>query len=297
MKDAARIADVDDVKAGGRKAAPQQCPAVSITGGAFSYPGKRVFSGIDIAIPAGSFTALLGPNGCGKTTLLKCMNGILPLAAGMAELQGRETRSMTPGKRARIAGFVFQEHPAPFAYSVMDLVLMGRGPYLGLFSKPGKSDRGRAERALERIGIAGLSERLYSTLSGGERQLALLAKSLVQDPEILFLDEPTSSLDFGNQVRILGILRELSRAEGITIVMTTHMPEHAMAISDMIVLLKDGGILGQGEPLDVVTEENLYALYGVRARIVRIGSAGPDAYAVVPDRNHGSTRSCTNDEI
>ena len=186
-------------------------------------------------------------------------------------------------KRARIMGFVFQEHNVLFPYSVQDVVNMGRAPYLGIFAAPSKTDERIAGEALDLVGIGHLSERRYTEISGGERQLALIARALTQEPSILLLDEPTSHLDFGNQVLILNTIGRLARERRLTVVMATHFPNHALLTSNRVALMKDGGFMTVAHPERAITEETLRTLYGVDVRVMSFDNgAGRQTRAVIP---------------
>ncbi|MDQ1254555.1 MAG: iron complex transport system ATP-binding protein, partial [Euryarchaeota archaeon] len=173
----------------------------------FSYNGKKsIFRNVNISLERGDVLCILGPNGTGKSTLVKCMNSLLKLKGGEILLKNKNIYSIGKTELAKTIGYIPQSNGSTFAYSVLDVVLMGRAPHLSLTSVPGKKDYKIAEEALESLGIFFLKNKTYTEISGGERQLVLMARALAQQPEILLLDEPTSHLDFGNQIRTLKVI-------------------------------------------------------------------------------------------
>jgi iron complex transport system ATP-binding protein len=247
---------------------------VRLQDGSFGYSRRPIFSGLDLELAAGETLCLLGPNGCGKTTLLRCMSGILPLQQGCVRLDGQDVRTMGETERARRMGFVFQDHALPFPYPVLEMVRMGRAPHLALFAAPSRRDTEIAEQALATVGIPHLSDKRYTEISGGERQLALIARALAQEPAVLLLDEPTSHLDFGNQMRILSTITRLVEERHLTVVMATHFPGHALLVAGQVALMDDGGLVRAGPAGEVLTEGNLTRLYGVDVRIAQAGTDG-----------------------
>jgi iron complex transport system ATP-binding protein len=254
---------------------------VELQKGGFGYANKEVFRDLNLKVEDGEILCLLGPNGCGKTTLLRCISGALGLNGGRVLLDGRDSASLDVTERARIIGFVFQEHTIAFPFSVLEVVRMGRTPYLGLFATPSSRDTEIAEEALRTVGLWHLRDRPYTQVSGGERQLALIARALTQNPRLLLLDEPTSHLDFGNQILILRIVRRLVRERGLTVVMATHFPNHAMMVSDRVALMSRGGLDRTGDPVETMTEASLHSLYGVKVRIVSVPEEGGGSSRVI----------------
>lgn len=229
---------------------------------AFGYPGHpTVGQGVSLALRAGEVLCLLGPNGTGKTTLLKTMLGLLPPHGGRVLAAGEDLAGWPAARRARSLGYVPQSAAPTFPFPVADIVLMGRAARSPLFASPGPADRAAAAAALERVGISTLALRPYSALSGGERQLVLIARALAQAPEVLVLDEPTASLDFANQDTVLDLLSRLA-GDGIAILFTTHHPDQAFAVASHVALLRDGGVMAAGETRAVLTGEALTQLYG-----------------------------------
>ena len=241
-------------------------PVVSVRAATFRYGQQEVLKGLDLDIYRGEVLAILGPNGCGKTTLLRCIGGASHVLAGSVRLGDVDVGSLLPPDRARKIGFLFQEHTPAFPLAVRDVVVMGRAPHLGIFGSPGPSDFAMADEALARVGMAHLRHRPYTQVSGGERQLVLLARTLAQKPDVILLDEPTAHLDFHNQVLTLGIIRSLA-AEGITMVMTTHDPNHALWFGGRAALMKSGRFVAVGRASDVITDTTLSATYDTDVRV------------------------------
>ncbi|MET0217707.1 MAG: ABC transporter ATP-binding protein [Burkholderiales bacterium] len=234
---------------------------------AYGYSGHPIGSHIDIALAAGEVMCVLGPNGGGKTTLFRTLLGLLPAQSGRIALGGRPLQDWSRRNIARVVGYVPQAHAAHFAFTVSEIVLMGRTAHAGPFTAPSRRDRDAAGAALASLGIAHLAEHVYTEVSGGERQLTLIARALAQEAKLLVLDEPTASLDFGNQLRVLDRMRALAD-QGIGILFSTHDPDQAFLCADRVVMLHDGAILSMGRPDEVITRENLRRLYGVEVDVV-----------------------------
>lgn len=235
------------------------------------YPGVRVGSGLDVSLQTGEVVCLLGPNGCGKTTLFKTLLGLIPSQGGSVLLNGTPLGQLDRPAIARQLAYVPQAHAAVFPYTVRDMVVMGRTAHRGLFSGPNAGDRARAEAALDQLGIAELADRDYTRISGGQRQLALIARALSQDAALIVMDEPTASLDFGNQMRLLSAVRLLAET-GIGIILSTHNPDHAFAIATRVHLLAHGHTQAVGAPADVLTAEALTHTYGVPIAVEHLSS-------------------------
>lgn len=234
---------------------------------AIGYRDRLVGEGLNVALRTGEMLALLGPNGGGKTTLLKTLLGLLAPRAGEVRLGDRSLASYSSRNRARLLAYVPQAHAATFAFTVETVVLMGRSAHANLLSRPTAADRVVVSRMLERFGISHLADRPYTMISGGERQLALLARALAQEPQFVVLDEPTASLDFGNQGRVMREIRALS-ASGQGVLFTTHDPNHALRIADRACLLRRGAVVAEGPAREVLSPRNLSALYGAKIQHV-----------------------------
>ncbi|WP_114377191.1 ABC transporter ATP-binding protein [Elioraea thermophila] len=248
---------------------------------AYGWPGRTIGRGLSFAIEPGEVVALLGPNGTGKTTLIRTLLGLLAPHAGRVTIEGRDLARLSRAEAARRLAYVPQAVPSPFPFTVAEVVLMGRAAHLGPFSRPGRRDRAAAEAAIARVGIAHLADRPFTAVSGGERQLTLIARALAQGGRVMVLDEPTASLDFGNQVRVLELIASLAR-DGAGVLFTTHDPDHAFLVADRVLLLKDGTLLAAGTPRETITEETLYALYGVGVRIVEVADGAGRRLVCLP---------------
>ncbi|HLN07427.1 MAG TPA: ABC transporter ATP-binding protein [Xanthobacteraceae bacterium] len=224
------------------------------------YRGHVVGRNISLTIAPGEVLCLLGPNGAGKTTLFRTLLGLQRPLGGSVQVDGRPLERLRPLEIARCMAYVPQAHVTEFSYSVLDVVLMGRTARLDAFASPGLADRRIALQRLDELGIAALAEADYTRISGGQRQLALIARALAQDAPILVLDEPTASLDFGNQTMVLEKIRDLAAA-GYGVVLSTHDPDHALLVANCVVVIADGGLRAVGPPQDVVTGPMLSAIY------------------------------------
>ena len=246
---------------------------------AIGYPGRLVGEGFTLALNQGEVLALLGPNGGGKTTLLKTLLGLLPAKAGSVRLDGRPLDEYSVQARARMLAYVPQNASSTFAFTVEEVVLMGRTAHAGLLARPSVRDREVARAAIERLGIAHLAERPVTMISGGERQLALVARALAQEPRVVVLDEPTASLDFGNQGKVMREIRRLA-ADGLAVLFTTHDPNHAARHADRALLIRDGRTQAVGPATEVLGREQLEALYG--SRVEELSDAGGAGKAFLP---------------
>jgi iron complex transport system ATP-binding protein len=244
---------------------------------AIGYGRSLVGRDISLSLAKGEVLALLGPNGGGKTTLLKTLLGLLPPLHGTVELDGRRLHRLSDRERAQAIGYVPQTHTATFAFSVESIVLMGRTARGSLFRAPSAKDREVARRMLERFGIAALAQRPYTMISGGERQLTLLARALAQEPDLVVLDEPTASLDFGNQGKVLREIRGLADG-GHGVLFTTHDPNHARRAADRALLLRGGRCLADGPVSAVLTRDALESLYGAPIRRLFDPATGDEVF-------------------
>ncbi|MCL4798183.1 MAG: ABC transporter ATP-binding protein [Burkholderiales bacterium] len=235
---------------------------------AFGHPGRTLARDVGFTLAAGEALAVLGPNGGGKTTLFRTLLGLLPRHGGEILLDGRALEDWDRRSLARTLGYVPQQHAGYFNFTVREAVLMGRTAHVGLFATPAEADRAAAAEAIEALGIGPLADRIYTRISGGERQLALIARALAQGPRLLVMDEPTASLDFGNQALVLRQIRALA-ARGIGVIFSTHDPDHALACADRVMLLKDG-VLALGAPHEAISPESLERLYGVHVDVVSL---------------------------
>lgn len=246
-------------------------PLLEAAGLAIGYPGHPVGRDIDLQVRAGEIFCLLGPNGSGKTTLFKTLLGLLRPQGGDVRICGRNLAQTSRRELARKVAYVPQAHTAQFPYTVLDMVTMGRTAHLSLFAAPGPGDRGVARTALARLGIEPLAEKEYTRISGGQRQLAMIARALAQEAPAVVMDEPTASLDFGNQVVVLQEVLRLA-ADGLGVVLSTHDPDHAFAVADRVALLSGGRLIATGPPEEVLAPERLKAVYGVTVEIETLKS-------------------------
>ena len=227
----------------------------------FGHGAHVVGRGMDLALDAGEVLCVLGPNGAGKTTLFRTLLGLLPPLGGRVSVAGVDIATLPRAELARRIAYVPQAMTSPFQFTVLDIVEMGRTAHLAAFAPPSRRDRERAMHALERLGIAALADRPIEAASGGERQLALIARALATEATHLLMDEPTANLDFGNQALILEELARL-RASGAAVLFSTHHPDHALRIADRVVMLRGGTVLAAGPTSATLNSENLSALYG-----------------------------------
>ena len=235
----------------------------------FSYGDRPVLHDISFSVGNGEFLSILGPNGVGKSTLFRCVLGLLSGYTGSVSVDGTDARTFSIREAAKHIAYIPQSSHSIFNYSVFDIVLMGRTSGLSTFRSPGKKDKELCQWAMEKVGITRLQDRCFHRLSGGEQQLVLIARALVQKAPVLMLDEPTANLDFGNQLLVLEQARSLAR-EGYTVIQTTHHPEQSYMYSDRILAIQKGRVLTEGKPKEVLTEQTIRALYGVDVEIVSL---------------------------
>lgn len=257
--------------------------SLSVENLSFSYGKAPVLRDVTFTAEKGELLSVLGPNGVGKTTLFRCMLGTLTPASGRVTVDGCDLTALPPRERARRIAYIPQIHPATFGYTALDTVLMGAARQLNAFQQPGAAQMRQAEEALEQVGAAHLRERSFTHLSGGEQQLVLIARALAQHAEVLMMDEPTSALDYGNQLRILQMVRRLA-AQGYTVVLSTHNPQHALTFAHRLLVLQGGTSAALGRPADVLTPELMASLYGVQVDFLDTASG-----AVLAPRVEGET--------
>ncbi|WP_386692114.1 MULTISPECIES: ABC transporter ATP-binding protein [unclassified Lonepinella] len=228
---------------------------------------QTVADNLNVTFPTQKITALLGANGCGKTTLLKTMLGLIKPLHGEILIKNTPHFNWTAAQLARTIGYVPQAQQGVFSFTVLDVVLMGRTAYLAWYATPNQQDKQIAQQSLEQLGVAHLADKSYMTLSGGERQLVLIARALAQRPQCLIMDEPTSNLDFGNQIRVLEHIQQL-RQQGLTVIFTTHQPEQAFRYADNLLLMYQGEIIKQGTPKEVMDLVLLAQIYGLSPQVL-----------------------------
>jgi iron complex transport system ATP-binding protein len=245
---------------------------------AFGFPSRRVGRDVEFTLAPGESLAILGGNGAGKTTLLRTLLGLLQPLAGRVEIDGVPVAALRAAARAARIAYVPQQHSPAYAFSVTEAVLMGRASHVGTFARPGRDDYAAVREALAVLRIDSLADRPVTEISGGERQLVMIARALAQRASMLLLDEPTANLDFGNRVRVLTELDRL-RARGMTILFATHEPDQALAHADRALLLSDGRPLALDTVERALTAENIERLYGTPVRLLHLDAR---RYACVP---------------
>jgi len=230
---------------------------------------QDILKEVSLEVPEGKVTVLLGPNGSGKTTLFKALLNLITPQSGDIYLNGENLQGYGRDRLSKVMAWVPQDEEPSFPYSVMEYLYMGRTPYLGFFEMPTEEDTKRIEGLLEDLGISHLKDREILKLSGGEKRLALLARALAQEPELLVLDEPTAHLDLGNKVMTLKALRGMAES-GRTVLFSTHDPNEALLVADHVAVISEGEVMGQGAPTVTITEEILRAIYGADIRVIEV---------------------------
>ncbi len=234
------------------------------------YGGKAIVRDVSLTVRSGDLLCLLGPNGVGKTTLFKSILGLHPILSGSILLDGENVRSWSRRRFALKVGYVAQAHTPPFPFKVIDVVAMGRAAHVGAFASPSVRDVEIGVDVLSAIGLGHLRDAIYTEISGGERQLVLIARALAQQSGFLFMDEPTANLDYGNQVKVLSHILTLTRHRGLGVVMTTHNPNDALLYGSAVAVMGAGGRFMTGPPQQIITKGLLDELYGVSVRMIPI---------------------------
>lgn len=237
----------------------------------YKYPEttRMILDDVSFSFGKGEIVSILGPNGAGKSTLMNCMMGLLEPEAGEILLNGKLVSKMERKDVATCVSYVQQMHTPKFPYTVLDFVIMGCAPKIGMFRKPKEEDEEAAVEALVELGIQHLANTPYTDLSGGERQQVTIAQAIVQKPQVLLFDEPTSHLDYGNQIKILRLIKRMAD-RGYTTVITTHNPDHAILLGGKTILLDRSGKLETGRTEDMLTEERLNKVYQADLRLIYI---------------------------
>ena len=232
----------------------------------FGYDARNVLEHLSLHYESPDVMCILGSNGQGKSTLLQCIIGAFRTSEGTITVDDRPVGEYPAREFARKVAYIAQNHNPSFGYPVLDIVMMGRTSRMGYLANPGQQERDVAMEQLEYLGIGHLAEKSYTGISGGERQLVMIASALAQDPELMILDEPTAHLDFGNQYKFIQLVEKL-RARGMGVLMTTHFPDHALALGGTCAILAGGRIAAQGDPRDIVTEEAMSELYRIEVHV------------------------------
>lgn len=246
----------------------------------FAYDRAEVLKNVNCTAESGCITALLGANGAGKSTLFKCILGLCNGYKGKILCGDTDISTLNQRQKAKIIAYIPQSHHPVFSYSVFDMVMMGTAHRVSTLSSPNTSEIEMTNAALDKIGISHLAHRGFLQLSGGEQQLVLIARALVQNTKILLMDEPTSSLDYGNQLRVLERTRELKN-EGYTILMSSHNPQHVLTYSDRVIAIKDGKVIAQGNTSEILNKELIKNLYNIDVEFIET----PYGKALVPIAN------------
>ena len=255
----------------------------------FSYGDNKVLDNVSFSSPGGEAIAVLGPNGVGKSTFFKCILGFLPIRKGKIEIEGKDISIMKGKELSKYIAYIPQSSNPVFNHTVLDSVAMGMNNQIGLFSVPGEKEREKAAAALDRLGILKLKDRGCLNISGGERQLMLIARAMVQDARIIVMDEPTSSLDYGNSYRVMETIMSLSK-DGYTILFSTHDPDAAMRYSDRVIAFYKGEIIRDGKPSTVLNTDVLSTLYSINVAIRNVRVREKE-YSVCIPTGHDTTDS------
>ena len=261
------------------------------------YGKTEIGTGLNLAVHPGDILCLLGPNGCGKTTLFCTLLGLLPALSGQVLLGKKPITAQSRAEIARRVAYVPQAHAPPFPFDALEVVLMGRTSCLGMFEQPGQQDRDSALNAMRQLGIADLAHRDYSRLSGGQRQLVLIARALAQEASLIVMDEPTASLDFGNQAQVLAQIKSLVRdaaATGRSVILSTHDPDQAFALDARVLLMKDGRAHAEGHATDVLTGPNLSKVYDLE---IAVETTGSGRKVCLPSLGHQAAPMTTSDAV
>jgi iron complex transport system ATP-binding protein len=263
----------------------------------FAYiPGKTVLHDVSLKLDPGETLFILGKNGCGKTTLLSCLSGILSPISGDVTLQGAALSDYSPSERAKRIALIPQIHTPAFAYTVKQMVMMGRAPYLPWMGSPSERDHEIVAQSLEQVGLFELRNRPYTEISGGEQQLVLIARGLAQKSSILLMDEPTAHLDLSNQHRVLEIVHQLGE-QGLSFIVSSHSPNDAIAYADNVLLLSGGWVIDYGKPQETLTESLLSSVYGIQTEVIYQKQNGSSmARAVLPMRPNVVEPGSLNEE-
>ena len=258
--------------------------SLSVRNAYFSYNSKPILENIHLDVDKGEILTILGPNGSGKTTLIKCIVGLLSLDKGSIKVNGISMNNLSIRDKAKKIAYLPQENNLHFHFSVFDVVLMGRTPYVGMLKKPLTHDIEIALRSIDTLEVRDLAKRIYASLSGGEKKLVMIARALAQDTNILIFDEPTNHLDFKNQFVILDKIKHIARQNNMCVVISLHDPNLARIFSDKVLMIKNGKTEAYGMAKDVINEHNLNDVYDIKIDVYRSN----EAFMALPHLNGDS---------
>lgn len=262
------------------------------------YDGRQISTGLDVVIPPGSFTAIIGPNACGKSTLLRALSRLLKPTAGDVLLEGRDIHGYKTRDVARRLALLPQQSSAPDGITVADLVARGRFPHQGLLRQFSEDDKTKVADAMAATGVTDLAERAVGELSGGQRQRVWLALALAQDTPVLLLDEPTTYLDISHQLEVLRLCRRLHRTGDYTLVTVLHDLALAFRFADHVIAMKDGKIVAQGPPVDIATPEVMREVYGIESVVIEDpATGGPLVVPLEPDDDLNAARPLLSGQV
>jgi iron complex transport system ATP-binding protein len=257
----------------------------------FDYHGNEVLKEIELELDLGEMLSVVGPNGSGKSTLLKCINHILKTKKNTVLIDGKDSCNLDLKELSKIMGYVPQNSTSTFPFTVFDVVLMGRKPYIHW--NIGERDNEIVAEMLDFLGIGHLAMRHFDELSGGEQQKVIVARALAQQPKLLLLDEPTSSLDIKHQLEILSMLRSLTRSKERSVIVSMHDLNLASRFSDRMLMIKKGCIYAVGTPEEVITEQNIEAVYGIKANVSTSAIGKPQITPLVTEEDYLTYRRLT----
>jgi len=240
----------------------------------FSYGNKNIFKEISFEVKEREILCLIGPNGSGKSTLLDCILGLKHTQNGYVNIKDKEVSSYKPNELAKHIAYVPQKQTSSFPYKVLDMVVMGRAAHIKAFARPSEEDKNQARSALDYVGLKGFEERLFTELSGGEAQLVMIARAITQDTKVIIMDEPTSHLDYHNELMVLEVISKLVKTKGVSVIMATHFPNHAyyfpnQGISTRVGILHESRIQVLGRPSEVLTEAHISNTFRIKSKVLK----------------------------
>jgi iron complex transport system ATP-binding protein len=236
----------------------------------FSYGNSFSLKDISFSVNSGQICAILGPNASGKTTLIKCLAGVLSKESGAIIFDDRVAKGLTERELSRMLAYVPQTHEASFPYTVIDMVLMGRNPYIGYFSMPKKEDLNMSHMALATLKMEHIKDKAFTEISSGQQKMVLIARALAQETPIMLLDEPTAHLDFKNKLLVLKNIKNLVKAKGVSVLLSLHDPNEVTLIADQTIIMNNGEIVSQGKTEDVLTTRIIKEIYGIDVEVIDV---------------------------